>query len=384
MTRDNLRKEFRDRYQKDPEHIFFCPGRVNLIGEHIDYNGGQVMPFAISLGTYLAVAKNTSKTFRFESLNFPEKATLHLQSSYSKSGKEWFNYPLGVINQLLGEGHDLSGLDLLFDGDLPVGAGLSSSASVEVVTAFALNKIFNLGLTLKEIALLCQQAENGFMGVSCGIMDQYAVALGEKDKALLLNCDTVTHECFPFETGHYLVVIINTNKKRTLSDSKYNERFNECGAALTLLKKELPLNSLCEAVPSSFESMRYLLNNAVLEKRTEHVIHENARVKDAAKALQRGDIELLGELMYASHHSLKELYEVTGPELDAIVDFCKGYEGCIGARMTGAGFGGCAIALVHHQYYDDFVKKITAHYESHIGYKPTVMSAGIDAGVREV
>src|SRR5687767_15168279 len=186
-----LLKEFRDQFQKDAEHVFFCPGRVNLIGEHIDYNGGKVLPCAISLGTWVAISRNKEKELRFRSMNFPETATLHLQSSYSKTGKKWFNYPLGVINELLHQGHCISGLDLLYYGNLPIGAGLSSSASIEMVTFFALNTIFNFGVSLKDAALLCKSVENKFIGVNSGIMDQFAVAMGKKNKAILLDCDSL-------------------------------------------------------------------------------------------------------------------------------------------------------------------------------------------------
>lgn len=381
---EQLIKEFRNRFQKEPVHIFFCPGRVNLIGEHIDYNGGQVMPCAISPGTYLAVSKNLDKLFRFRCLNFPEEVELHLQESYSRSGKQWFNYPLGVINELLAEGHNLSGLDMLFYGDLPIGAGLSSSASIEVLTAFALNKLFQLGISQKQIALLSKKVENEFIGVNCGIMDQFAVAMGQKDKAILLNCDTLDYEYIPFDTGNYVLVIINSNKKRTLADSKYNERFSECGAALKALKKEVQISSLCDLDIAAFELSKHLISNPILEKRALHVVSENARVKDAAIALQTGDLEVFGKLLYASHQSLRELYEVSGKELDAIVDFCKTFEGCIGARMTGAGFGGCAIALVEKTMVDNFTSKLTGYYNEMIGYRPDVFPILAGGGVRKI
>src|SRR5687767_12248547 len=212
-----LIKEFRAHFKNQPAHIFFCPGRVNLIGEHIDYNGGQVMPCAISPGTYLAVSKNLDKRLRFHCLNFPETADLQLQDSYSKTGREWFNYPLGVIHHLLEEGHIVSGLDMMFYGNLPIGAGLSSSASIEVLTGFALSEMFGLGISKTDIALLSKKAENKFIGVNCGIMDQFAVAMGEKDKAIFLDCDTLKFEYIPFNTGEYSLLIINSNKERKLS-----------------------------------------------------------------------------------------------------------------------------------------------------------------------
>jgi galactokinase len=379
-----LEEKFRKLFDKECKYIFFCPGRVNLIGEHIDYNGGKVMPCAISLGTFLAVSKNKDKKFRFRCLNFPEQADLHLQTSYSKTGKEWFNYPLGIINQLIQDGHNLSGMDMLFYGNLPIGAGLSSSASIEVLTAFALHQIFQFNISKQEIALLSKKVENEFIGMNCGIMDQFAVAMGKKDKAILLNCDTLDYEYVPFETGEYALAIINSNKQRSLTDSKYNERFAECGAVLKLLKKELKVQHLCDVDLNSFESHRHLINDPVLEKRALHVISENFRVHEAADALKAGELFTFGKLMYASHQSLKEWYDVSGIELDTIVEFCKTYNGIIGARMTGAGFGGCAIALVKKDQLDDFAAKLAIYYKNKIGYEPEVFASEIGDGVREI
>src|SRR4029079_3541830 len=380
----DIKEEFQQRFQKKPDHIFFSPGRVNLIGEHIDYNGGRVMPCAISLGTYLAVTKNTEKVLRFQCLNFPETAELHLQNSYTKSGKEWFNYPLGILNHVLGLGHSVSGLDMLFDGNLPIGAGLSSSASIEVLMAFALDQLFQLNIPKVEIALLSKKVENEFIGVNCGIMDQFAVTFGEKNKAILLNCDSLEYELLPFDTGNYSLVIINTNKTRSLADSKYNERFAQCGAALKALKKEIGAKNLCDIDIQTFQTRRYLINDPVLEKRAIHAISENVRVKKAARVLNENKLEEFGQLMYQSHQSLKELYEVSGVELDTIVEFCKDYQGCIGARMTGAGFGGCAIALVDKRKMDDFTNRLVEFYKEKIGYEPTVFASEIGNGVRHV
>ncbi len=382
--KDELVEGFKKYYNKEPEYTFFCPGRVNLIGEHIDYNGGQVMPCAISLGTYLAIAKNKDKTIRFRCLNFPEKADLHLQTSYSKTGREWFNYPLGVVNQFLKDDHTISGLDMLFYGNLPIAAGLSSSASVEVLTAFALQNIFQLDIGRVDTALLAKKVENEFIGVNCGIMDQFAVAMGKEHKAILLNCDTLAFEYLPFESADYVLAIINSRKQRALSDSKYNERFAECGAALKLLKKELAVENLCDIDPGSFQLHRHLIDDPVLEKRALHVIAENFRVKEAKAALSARDLVAFGKLMYASHESLKELYEVSGKELDTIVEFSKTYQGCIGARMTGAGFGGCAIALVRKDQFDDYAGKLMADYKNKIGYEPEVFASEIGDGVKSI
>ena len=384
MDKNTMIKEFSSRYGASPEHIFFCPGRVNLIGEHIDYNGGSVLPCAISLGTWLAISKNRDKRIRLQCLNFPEAAELHLQESYSKAGNQWFNYPLGIIHELIQNGNPISGMDMLYYGNLPIGAGLSSSASIEVLTAFALNEMFSMKLSLKDIAVLSKKVENEFIGVNCGIMDQFAVAFGKMNKSILLNCDTLEYKYIPFEPGKYSLVIINTNKERKLVGSKYNERFAECSLALTALKKELPVNNLCEVNLHDFSAYRHLINDPVLEKRALHVISENFRVGEAADALHAGELFTFGKLMYASHQSLKEFYEVSCIELDTIVDFCKTFDGCIGARMTGAGFGGCTIALVKKETVNDFAEKISGIYEKKIGYKPGVFISTIGAGVGKV
>ncbi len=384
MDKNAIIKEFSARYGTDPEQIYFCPGRVNLIGEHIDYNGGRVLPCAISLGTWLAISKNKDKRIRLECLNFPEIAALHLQESYSKAGNQWFNYPLGIIHELIQKGNPVSGMDLLYYGNLPIGAGLSSSASIEVLTAYAINEMFFMNLSLKEIALLSKKAENEFIGVNCGIMDQFAVAFGKKNKAILLNCDTLEYEYIPLESGNYSLVIINTNKKRNLVGSKYNERFTECGEALKLLKPHLPINSLCDLDLNSFEKNISIIKDAVITKRAKHVIGENERVGLAVELFKSENIEGFGKLMYASHQSLKELYEVSCLELDTIVDFCKTFNGCIGARMTGAGFGGCAIALVKKESVEGFTEKLTTHYHSIVGYDPGIFSSEPGEGVREI
>jgi len=384
MNKDAIIIEFSSQFGKTPDHVFFCPGRVNLIGEHIDYNGGKVMPCAISLGTWLAVSKNNNKLLRLSSMNFAEKADFRLQKSYSKTGKEWFNYPLGVINEIVEKENDISGLDMLFYGNLPIGAGLSSSASIEMLTCFALNQMFGLKISNKEMALLGKKVENEFIGVNSGIMDQFAVVMGKRNKAILLDCDTLEYEYLPFETGNYSLVIINSNKQRTLADSKYNERFAECGKALKALKKELNVTHLCDIDLKTFEDHRHLIDDPLLDKRALHVISENFRVGEAKEALKANDLATFGKLMYASHQSLKDWYEVSGKELDTIVEFCKTYDDCIGARMTGAGFGGCAIALVKKDRIQDFSSKLEEYYTKEIGYKPDVFASDIGDGVGEL
>jgi galactokinase len=382
---NQLNQLFNENYGYAPQYEFFAPGRVNLIGEHIDYNGGLVMPCAITMGTWLCVGKNNSNTIRFRSLNFDEHFEVPLQSTFSKKGTSWFNYPLGVINevqQLLD--WKCGGLDLLFFGNIPIGSGLSSSASIEVLTAFALNKIYDLGLDKLSLVKLCKKVENEFIGVSSGIMDQFAVTFGEKDSAIVLNCDTLKHKFVDCNLGEYSLAIINTNKHRTLADSKYNERVQECQHALKNLQQEIIINNLCELSPEKFALHQHLIDDETLLKRAIHVVKENSRVISAVKLLAEGDLKAFGRLMYASHQSLKELYEVSGRELDTIVDFCATYEHVIGARMTGAGFGGCAIALLKKGFEEDFAKYLSEYYFNEIGYYATIYVEEIGDGPKAI
>lgn len=375
-----LINKFLEKYGHEPTANYFTPGRVNLIGEHIDYNGGLVMPCAVTLGTWLSMAPNDDNVIRFKSLNFPEEQEFPLQSSYTKTGPEWYNYPLGVFNEIIKKYPLTTGLDLLFFGNIPIGSGLSSSASIEVAMAYALNDYFNLGYEKIEIPLLAQKVENEFIGVNCGIMDQFAVAFGETDKAIVLNCDTLHYKIVDCNLGDYKLAIVNTNKPRKLAESKYNQRVAECQTALKQLNKEISLHNLCELNADKFAEYSHLITDPIVLNRATHVVNENDRVNLAAKALNNGNLTEFGRLMYASHQSLKDLYEVTGAELDAVVEFCSGYEHVIGARMTGAGFGGCAIALLKKGQEDDFTKKLTDFYVDRIGYPATIYISEIGTG----
>ncbi len=382
--KEALISQFTELYHKEPAATYFTPGRVNLIGEHIDYNGGLVLPAAITLGTMVCMAPNDEQVFRFQTLNYPETKTVAVSDSYEKDGKGWFNYPLGIINQLTAEGKKIQGFDFLFHGDIPVSSGLSSSASIEVLTAYALNDFLNLGYNKLELALLSQKVENEFIGVNCGIMDQFAVAYGEKEKAILLNCDTLKHIIVDCHLGNYNLAIINTNKSRDLADSKYNERVEECSQALKALNEEITLHNLCELTAEKFALHKHLITDPIILNRATHVVTENDRVHFAAKALNEENVEEFGRLMYASHQSLKDLYEVSGKELDTIVDFCQEYPHVIGARMTGAGFGGCAIALLEKGFEEDFAKHLTDYYVERIGYPTTIYISEIGDGARKI
>ena len=378
---DNLQKEFFKLYQKEAANLYFSPGRVNLIGEHIDYNGGLVMPCAVTLGTYMLTAPNADNVFRFKSLNFDEQLEIPLQTDYKKEGTNWFNYPLGVIEHFVRDGQQLQGLDILFSGNIPIGSGLSSSASIEVVTAFALNELFNCGYSKLDLVKLAKSVENNFIGLNSGIMDQFAVAFGEKNKALMLNCDTLEYQAVDSNLGDHVLAIINTNKPRKLAESKYNERVQECQAALKALQQELDIKHLCDINTQTFEKYQHLITDKIVNNRAKHVIEENDRVKLAAKALANNDLTEFGRLMYASHNSLRDLYEVSGKELDTVVEYAKTDTNVAGARMTGAGFGGCAIALVKADAFDDFSKNVIEYYTAKIGYVPSVYSSLIGDGV---
>jgi len=376
----NLEQKFAAQYHKNPDAIYFTPGRVNLIGEHIDYNGGLVMPCAITLGTWVAIASNNDGKFRFESLNFDEQIELDSNTQHDKTGSLWTNYPVGVINEFLKDGKQVNGFDFLFYGNIPIGSGLSSSASIEIATAFALNNHLNLGYDKLDLVKIAKRVENDFIGLNSGIMDQFAVTFGEKDKAIVLDCETLKYKLVDVDLGNYVLAIINTNKPRELADSKYNERVAECQIALSLLNEEITLHHLCELNAEKFALHSHLIDDETILNRATHVVKENDRVHLAAKALNGGNLEEFGRLMYASHKSLKELYEVSGKELDAVVDFCATYEHVIGARMTGAGFGGCAIALLEKGFEEDFAKHLTDFYVAKIGYPAAIYISEIGNG----
>ncbi|WP_295716162.1 galactokinase, partial [Mucilaginibacter sp.] len=288
---------------------------------------------------------------------------------------------LGVIHYFVKGGKQLQGLDIMYYGDIPIGSGLSSSASIEVVTAYAFNELFKGGFSKLELVLMAKKVENEFIGLNSGIMDQFAVAFGEENKALMLDCDTLDYEAVDSNLGDYLLAIINTNKPRKLAESKYNERVEECQTALTALQQELNINHLCDIDAETLQKYQHLITDTVVLKRAKHVIEENDRVKLAAKALANNDLAKFGKLMYASHDSLRDLYEVSGIELDTVAEYSKTNPDVAGARMTGAGFGGCAIALVKGDAFEDYSKGVTDYYTSKIGYAPSVYSSLIGNGV---
>lgn len=326
---------FKAQYGQEPDAVYFAPARVNLIGEHIDYNGGLVMPCALTTGTYLAIRKTDGNILKFSSKNFPgeDYQTEIKEEGYVKEGKNWSNYPLGVVDYFIRKGIKISGLEMLFWGNIPNGGGLSSSASIEVVTAFALNKIFNGGFNNVELAQLSQKVENQFIGVNCGIMDQFSIAMGKKDHAIILNCQTLEYEYVPFDLKNQSILIINTNKERKLADSKYNERRATCEASLEKLNEKGNFKDLCSISPEYFEENKEVLDEEQ-KQRVKHVVTEQARVIEGAKLLKNNDIEGFGKFMNGSHESLMNDYEVTGEELDAVYLGSKDFDGVKGVRMT--------------------------------------------------
>lgn len=381
-----LKNDFKKIYGDSPQQarLFFSPGRVNLIGEHTDYNGGWVFPCALSFGTYLLVRKRADNIIKFATSNFDYKASVELNKISEKHGKEWVNYPLGVMNQLADKGFKLGGMELYFSGNIPNGAGLSSSASIEVVTAYALNEILGLGLDRIELVKLSQKAENVFCGVNCGIMDQFAVGMGKADHAIALECDTLKYELVPLKLGDYRLVIANTNKRRGLADSKYNERRSECDKAVEYLSKVRPVKLLGELSYEEFATLQDNIPNETIRRRAHHVVSEIQRVKSAIASLKAGALSEFGELMNASHDSLRDDYEVTGIELDTLVDEARKIKGVIGSRMTGAGFGGCTVTLIHKDSIDNFYKNVAENFQKKTGLKPDFYTAEVGDGVKEI
>lgn len=379
-----LRKKFKETFGRDAEQetLFFAPGRVCLIGEHIDYNGGLVVPAAISLGIY-GVARPTKKNVLHITSSLDNKEfVFNLKEKYTCNEKySWANYPLGVAQYFIDKGYNIGGCEIQFTSTLPVGSGLSSSAAVEVLTAYILATLHNTKLSKTEITLLAKDVENNFVGVQCGIMDQFAVAHGATNKAIKLNCSTLEYELLPLELTDYQLVIFNTNKKRALAESAFNTRVKECNQALQLIQQHEEITCLADATP---EMVEQYVKDATLKKRAKHVVTENIRVAHAAAVLKEKNIEAFGKLLFESHASLSKNYEVAGKELDTFVDFCLTYNGCVGAKMTGAGFGGCAVALVKTENVETFIVSAIENYNLQTGLQGNAYVANICDGVKRV
>jgi len=381
MTPNELKSAFLTAYNQEADAVYFAPGRVNLIGEHTDYNGGSVFPCALSFGTYLLLRKNGGKTVRFRSLNQPEVTELGLDQLTTPLDKSWVNYPLGVFAQFIKRGIEIKeGFDILIWGDVPNGAGLSSSAALEVVTAFALNDQLGTNFNRTVLAQIGQKAEHEFAFVNCGIMDQFASANGAKDHAIHLNCDTLEFELVPVKLEGVKILISNTHSPHKLDSGAYNQRVAECKLAVEQLNKVRPLKYLAELTEAEFKSIESAITDVTAHKRARHVVGEVQRTADAVKALKAGDLVKFGKLMNASHVSLRDDYEVTGPELDTMAEEAWKIEGVIGSRMTGGGFGGCTVSLVKDEAIDTFIDKVGKAYEAKIGIKPEFYIAEIGDG----
>ncbi len=362
------------------EYKVSAGGRVNVIGEHIDYCGGKVFPASLSLKNTVYVRRNNSDKINIAFTTLPDKVTLDINKLESYENLKYGNYQAGCAYVWKTAGHTLLGCDILTDCTVPFGSGLSSSAAIEVSTLTAFAVIAGEKVDKKEIALLAQKAEREYAHVNCGIMDQYASANGEKDKAILLDCDKIEHKLVPFCLGDYALVITNCNKPHNLRESKYNERRAETEEALKLLQKNLKVKNLAEISIEDFEKNSYLLSGKVLN-RAKHVIYECDRVNKAVEYMEKGDLVSLGKVLNASHKSLKELYEVTGIELDTLAETAQSFNDCLGSRMTGAGFGGCTISIVKKDKIKEFEKYVGENYKKVIGYDCSFYIAEIADGI---
>jgi galactokinase len=386
MNIEELKNTFTDLYgdSADPIKIYFSPGRVNLIGEHTDYNGGYVFPCALSFGTYLLIRANGGRNLSLATTNFDHRVEIDLDQPFEKEGKSWSNYPLGVVNELRKLTHEIDGMDMLYSGDIPNGAGLSSSASIEMVTGFALNDSFGFGLNRWDIVKLAQRAENIFVGVNCGIMDQFASGMGKTDNALFLNCDTLDYQLVPLKLDGMKIIVANTNKRRGLADSKYNERRAECDQAVEDLRKAKDIKYLSDLSLDEFNELSSNIENETVKRRAKHVITENDRTLRAIDELNAGNLDSFGQLMNGSHDSLKDDYEVTGIELDTLVDEARKIDGTIGSRMTGAGFGGCTVSIVKEDAVEEFIREVGISYEKKTGLTADFYIAEIGDGSKRV
>lgn len=384
MNQVELTNSFLELYGKSDQFIryFFAPGRVNLIGDHIDYNGGTVLPVAISLGIIAVIRKRDDQTIRLNSSDRATQIIIDLEKEIQfDENAGWGNYPMGVINRLKDSKLTLTGADILFHSTLPIGAGLSSSACLEVLTGYSLLKLSEHKVDKLALALLCQEVENQFIGVQCGIMDQFAVAMGKKGQAMFLNSSNLECEHIPLNTEDYKLLIINSNVARELTDSIYNFRRKQCQAALQVIQKSRPIKFLCEA---TFSEIEELIEDEEIKSRAKHVVWENQYVLEARDSLEKGDLKSFGECMDASHISLANDYEVSSKELDILVDAVRSTEDCIGARMTGAGFGGCVIALVHKDSLKTTKEYVANHYKMYTQLEADFYECEVVDGVKEL
>ena len=380
MKKTEALQAFKDAFQTEATDLFTAAGRINVIGEHVDYCGGKVFPAALNLRCNVYARKTGGKTIRMAFCGIEGVVEIQTDMLDSYKGLKIGNYQAGVAYVLQNKGVEIVGCDLYYDCTVPFGSGLSSSAAIEVATAVTLCEYAGVEYDLREIAKLSQKAENEYAGVNCGIMDQFASAMGKKDHAVLLDCSTLAYEYVPLKLGDYCLVVANCNKPHNLVESKYNVRRQEVETALKAIQTVKPVKNLAELTPEDFAEVKYLLSG-VVEKRAEHVVMECARVKKAVTALKNGDLIELGRLLNESHYSLCELYEVTGKELDTLSALARKEKDCLGSRMIGAGFGGCTISIVKKNAVEGFIRRVGSAYAEAIGYKASFYETSIEDGI---
>ena len=380
MSKTEARQAFKDIFGAEAEDLFTAAGRINVIGEHIDYCGGKVFPAALNLRCNVYGRKTGGKLVRMAFRGIDGVVELDVDKLDSYRGLKIGNYQAGVAYFLQEKGVEIVGCELYYDCTVPFGSGLSSSAAIEVATAVTFCEYAGVEYDKVELALLSQKAENQYAGVNCGIMDQFASAMGKKDHAVLLDCSTLEYEYVPLQLGEYCLVVANCNKPHNLVESKYNVRRQEVETALKLIREKLPVNCLAEITPKQFAEVKYLLSG-VVAKRAEHVVNECDRVQKAVEALKKGDIVELGRLLNESHYSLRDLYEVTGKELDMLSDLARKEADCLGSRMIGAGFGGCTISIVKKTAVEGFIRRVGRAYRDAIGYSASFYETSIEDGI---
>ncbi|MCM3765635.1 galactokinase [Neobacillus niacini] len=382
-----LNTTFKEIFHSVPVQAFFAPGRINLIGEHTDYNGGHVFPCAITYGTYAVAKSREDRVVRLYSVNFPETGIVefNLDNLEYDKAHNWANYPKGMVRYIIEAGFAVpTGFECVIQGDIPNGAGLSSSASIELLTGVLVNGLFGLDIPRIDLIKIGKRVENEFIGVNSGIMDQFAIGMGKANAGIQLDCQTLEYEYAPIQLESHKIIIMNSNKRRELADSKYNERRSECEEALAQLQQKLPIEALGQLSEDEFEENKTLITNEIVRKRAKHAVYENIRTLKALKELKDGNLEAFGQLMNQSHISLRDDYEVTGVELDSLVEAAWQQPGVVGARMTGAGFGGCAIGIVANEAVDQFIANVGTTYLKKIGYQADFYVANIGDGAKEI
>ncbi len=371
--------------------VFASPGRVNLIGEHTDYNGGFVFPAALTMKTTIVARKRTDKIVNMAATDLPDRVSINTEDINAYKDLWWGNYQAGIIAEMQKGGYEIVGCDMLYDDTTPHGGGLSSSAAIEVATAltFAVfsNEAKNIDtpVDMVEMAKISQMAEHNYVGVNCGIMDQFASAMGKENKIIFLNCKDLSYDLVPIKMDGYKIVVTNTNKKRSLADSKYNERRSQCEAGLEILKTAMPDKTcLGDITVEEFEQHKDLIKDEIIKNRVQHVVYEDDRVLKSVEALKNNDILTFGQYMIQSHNSLRDLYEVTGVELDTLVEEALKVDGVIGSRMTGAGFGGCTVSIIREDAIDNYINSCKKAYTEKIGYEPSFYITEIGNGGQEI